>query len=234
MNILGIDTSSILNTSIGIYFSNEEKMEINISTPCSQEEKLLFSINSALEIMKKDMNDIDIFAIGLGPGSFTGLRIGLATIKGLAWSLNKKIIGFSSLELLVNSLNYIDDNILLVPLIYAKMNRLYSALFNGKHRITEDMDIEPEKLISKIQEFDFKKVVILTPESLNKYEDIFNNSLSNKELKIYKYFFISGLKICEYVINSKEIKFTDIKTIQPIYLRKSEAEINYEKNQIKT
>src|SRR5258708_3972425 len=104
MNILGIDTAFMSDTSIGYYFSENEELEINLKAPFSQEEKLLFSIDSGFQILQKNIQDIDLFAVGVGPGSFTGLRIGISTMKGLAWTLHKPLIRLSSLELLTLSI----------------------------------------------------------------------------------------------------------------------------------
>ena len=96
MKILAIDTS----TPSGSIALLEDDQLIAESTTCIQKthaERLLPSIKTLLDNIGTKLEDIDGFALAIGPGSFTGLRIGLSTIKGLAWSLKKKVVGFSTL-----------------------------------------------------------------------------------------------------------------------------------------
>jgi tRNA threonylcarbamoyl adenosine modification protein YeaZ len=227
MNILGIDTSFLEDTSIGLYFSDSKpcSLSMNLKAPLSQEEKLLYSVKSGLDILKKSLNEIDVIAVGIGPGSFTGLRIGIASAKSIAWSLKKRIVGFSSLDLLVNSIPsaVFINNPLVVPLIDARLSRVFTALYEGNKRISEDYDIEPQVLAGKIKSQN-NKMVIFLGDGLTKYKDYFT-TIPGKELIFIAGAVISGCVICDMAA-SGELKDTDFNPdrIEPVYLRKSEAE----------
>ena len=226
MNILGFDTSSLSYASIGFYFSDEEQLEIQLKLPLSQEEKLLFTIDSGFKILKKNISDIDVIAIGIGPGSFTGLRIGIATAKAMAWSLNKKVVALSSLDLMVHSIprELIEDGDLIVPLIDARMNRIFSAVYRGSKRITEDLDIEPLKLKNLLIEHGGEKVIFLG-EKLDKQKEIFKD-LPFKSMMFLDDFIISGNTICRDSVEkiNNNVIFEDLKKLEPVYMRRSEAE----------
>jgi tRNA threonylcarbamoyladenosine biosynthesis protein TsaB len=240
VNILGIDTSFPADTSIGLSFSVENnlsglvrtssRIEIHIRAPLSQEEKLLFAVQSGLEILKKNLSNIDTIAVGIGPGSFTGLRIGIASAKSISWTLKKRIVGISSMELLVNSipLPLLSGKPLLVPLIDARLGRVFAALFEENKRLTNDYDIDPSGLVSLIKKRKNKRV-ILFGDGLTKYHQVFSK-ITGKECSLLPSHMISGITICEMAekIPTSPEDF-DPDRINPVYLRKSEAEINYEK-----
>jgi tRNA threonylcarbamoyladenosine biosynthesis protein TsaB len=230
MNILGIDTSFISDTSIGLYFSDSENIEIKLKAPMSQEEKLLSAIDNGLSILQKKIGDIDLIAAGIGPGSFTGLRIGIATAQSLAWSLGKKLLGLPSLDLLAYSFpDCHNKDTLLVPLIDARMNRVFTALYTGGKKITPNLDIEPVDLKSRIAEMEFKKIILMG-DGLIRYSEILRN-IPGKEITFLPDYSISGLVICRQALKlfNENAAAAENKTLEPIYLRKSEAEAMLEK-----
>lgn len=232
MTVLGIDTSFLSDTSIGYSFSGDEELEICLKAPLSQEEKLFYTIDSGFKILKHTIQDIDLFAVGIGPGSFTGLRIGLSAARTLAWSLKKKIIGLSSLELL--ALSYPDagkdGNTLIVPVIDARMNRVFTAIFNGRARLSGDLDSEPEALRERILRCPQTKIILLG-DGLKKYGAVISN-LPGKDVLCYPDYSISGRTICRKALDvyqsAPEADYSP-QTIEPVYLRKSEAETQRDK-----
>jgi len=225
MNVLGVDTSFLSDTSIGLYFSEDNQLEINLRIPLSQEEKLLFSINSALEIINGKIEEIELFSIGIGPGSFTGLRIGISVVKALAWSLSKPVVGISSLELLSHSIpqEIVDADSLVIPVVDARMNKVFVALFNKDGRIMKDMDIRPDEVVEIVKKRKEKKFIFIG-DGINKYEGVFLN-IDNKEKIMLKDGIIRGITICQLGIREYSKRgASEVKTLSPAYLRKSEAE----------
>jgi tRNA threonylcarbamoyladenosine biosynthesis protein TsaB len=93
------------------------------------------TIERALGALEWSIGDINYFACGIGPGSFTGVRMGLATIKGLAWSLHKPVIGVSTLDILARNVNTEEKTIF--PIIDAKRNLIYCSAYriiNGRQK----------------------------------------------------------------------------------------------------
>jgi len=129
MNLLAIDTStkylSLAVTKNGtvVKFRNVKLMRPLSSSimPCIKK-----VLNAAGVTLKK----LDGFAIGLGPGSFTGLRVGLSTIKGLAFATNKPVVGISSLDVL--AMNIKEDHAQICTLCDAKRNLVYACLYEKK------------------------------------------------------------------------------------------------------
>ena len=99
MKVLGIDTSSNA-TSIAVIEDNKLICEYTINTKTTHSQKLMPMIENMLKISEVNVNDMDMIAICQGPGSFTGLRIGMATAKALSHVNNLPIVGVNSLELL--------------------------------------------------------------------------------------------------------------------------------------
>ena len=97
MLALGIDTSSQAG-SVGLADDTGLHAELNLSSGHTHSRRLLPSVQSLLEAAGVKLGDLDLLAVAVGPGSFTGLRIGMATAKGLAMALERPLIGFSTLE----------------------------------------------------------------------------------------------------------------------------------------
>ena len=100
-----------------------------------------------------DLNEPDLIAVAQGPGSFTGIRIGVLTVKGLAWSLEKDCVGVSTLEAM--AWHGVAAGGLICPVMDARRNQVYNALFdidNGvPRRLTEDRAISLEELCAELK-----------------------------------------------------------------------------------
>ena len=98
-------------------------------------------------------SDIDLFAVAQGPGSFTGIRIGIATVKGLSWSLNKPCVGVSTLEAM--AWHGIESGGYICPVMDARRNQVYNALFEIKdgnpERLCDDRAISVAELIEHVR-----------------------------------------------------------------------------------
>lgn len=150
MKILAIDTSTKF-LSLGLYEDTkfyEYKLELKSRLSAA----LTASIKRALDALGWQIKDIDYFACGMGPGSFTGLRIGLATIKGLAWSLDKPVIGIPTLDILACNALKIEG--LVVPFVDAKRGLVYSSVYKSSNgllkRMMPYMLINPQDLLNKL------------------------------------------------------------------------------------
>lgn len=152
MNTLTIDTSTIV-ASVAIL--NEEKLvgEMIINHQKKHSEKLMIAIDHLLSDGGLSIQDIDVFGIVSGPGSFTGLRIGMATVKGFAQALNKPVVGVSTLESLAMNIPFADG--LICPVLDAQRNQTYTGVFQFKEgRLIRDMEdavLEIDELITYLK-----------------------------------------------------------------------------------
>ena len=129
MKILAIDTSTVIATCAVM---EDENMlgEFSLNQNMSHSENLVPMIKEVLDNLKLQVSDIDLYGVAVGPGSFTGLRIGIATVKAFAHVYNKPIIGVSTLEGLAFNLSY---NGLIVPMIDARRNRVYTGIYKWEN-----------------------------------------------------------------------------------------------------
>lgn len=138
--ILNIETST-KNCSVGISkdgiciaLKEENKGDY------SHAEKLHTFIEALLKSENLETKDLDAIAVGKGPGSYTGLRIGVSTAKGLAYAIDKPLISVDTLQALSKSI--VIDNGLIVPMIDARRLEVYSAIFNQNHEYTRTAEAE--------------------------------------------------------------------------------------------
>lgn len=116
---------------------------------------LLPMVKSALDMLSLKVSDVDLFVLSAGPGSFTGVRIGCATVKGLAFPFGTPCIGVSSLEAMAWNMRGLRG--ILCPVLDARRNTVYGAFFESDgadppKRLTEDCDFEASDLADRIRE----------------------------------------------------------------------------------
>jgi len=142
--ILGIETSGIL-CSIAWYENDRILLEYNIEGDRVHSTILADLFNNGLNYLKKSVNDISLAAIATGPGSFTGLRIGMSFVKGLCYGSNIPIIGISNFNVL--ALQSCNNESSFITLINANKGRFYYSKFDNKaEEFTEKGILEIENL----------------------------------------------------------------------------------------
>ncbi|MBQ8002598.1 MAG: tRNA (adenosine(37)-N6)-threonylcarbamoyltransferase complex dimerization subunit type 1 TsaB, partial [Clostridia bacterium] len=117
MNILAVDTSA-LTATVAVFKDGVSVFENNITNALTHSETLMPMIDYALKSVKLDINDIDLFAVSCGPGSFTGIRIGVSAIKALAYATGKSVYCINTLEALACNLS-VAENIPVCPIMDA-------------------------------------------------------------------------------------------------------------------
>lgn len=106
----------------------------------SHAEKLHVFVDEVLKSSKRSIEDIDAIAVSKGPGSYTGLRIGVSAAKGLSFALNKPLISTSTLEALAHQVKQNDG--VIIPMIDARRMEVYSAVFNSNHKQIRDIQAQ--------------------------------------------------------------------------------------------
>ncbi len=139
--ILNIETAtkncSVSISEKGVVLAIKELNDGNYS----HSENLHVFIKIVLELAKKSFSDIDAIAVSKGPGSYTGLRIGISATKGLCFSLDKPLISISTLTSLANSIS-IDKNACVIPLLDARRMEVYSAVFDNDYNQIREIQAE--------------------------------------------------------------------------------------------
>lgn len=126
------------------------------ATGLTHSRTLLPMVQDMLHSSELELSDMDAIAIAAGPGSFTGLRIGLASVKGLSWAADKPCIGVSTLEGMAHPLRHMDG--IIVCAMDARRSQIYNAVFLAENgtltRLREDRAISLEETAADIRGFD--------------------------------------------------------------------------------
>lgn len=149
MKILALDSTAIA-ASVALCEDEILLGEYTIQNGNTHSETLLPMIESLLHHFALSANEIDLFALSAGPGSFTGVRIGAATVKGLAFGKNKPCIGVSTLEALALNLSVADG--LICPVMNARRKQVYTALFRAQNGVLERLMPDCAIAISELDE----------------------------------------------------------------------------------
>jgi tRNA threonylcarbamoyladenosine biosynthesis protein TsaB len=135
MKILAID--SCMNTSSVAILEDENLVALyTVNTDNTHSETLLPMIRDMLKSSDVDIDEIDAFAASNGPGSFTGVRIGVATVKGLAFNTGKPCVEVSTIEALAENLN--GFNGIICPVMNARRGQVYTVIFKDGCRLMTD------------------------------------------------------------------------------------------------
>lgn len=153
MKILALDTAT-KSCSVAIIEAGSLSAELTTLKDQTHSKQLMELIHKGLEMSGFSADELDGLAVTVGPGSFTGLRIGISTIKGLAHALEKPVVGISSLDVL--AWQCADRSYLICPLLDARKGEVYSATyrFNNDTLTPKSPEIAsaPEAAIQKIKE----------------------------------------------------------------------------------
>lgn len=215
MLLLSVDSSAVTASAALTEDGRVIKSEL-INKGLTHSETLLPLIEKVME--GKKYSQLDAVAVTAGPGSFTGVRIGVATVKGIAFPYNIPCISVSTLEAI--AYNFTDENVLICAVMDARRMQFYNALFKAENgriiRLCEDRAISIDDL----------------REELNKYENVviagdgaelcYNNlNLENTALASEDKRYQNGVGVSKAAENKKMI---NADALMPVYLRLSQAE----------
>ncbi|MFQ6084055.1 MAG: tRNA (adenosine(37)-N6)-threonylcarbamoyltransferase complex dimerization subunit type 1 TsaB [Candidatus Aminicenantia bacterium] len=228
MKILAIDTTTFAG-SIALLNEWELIGEVNINSPSTHSERLLPSVEFLLKMNKLSISEIDGYALTIGPGSFTGIRIGMATIKALSYASQKPVAPVSSLEALAFKLRERKGR-LICPLLDAKKGEIYSALFESnnfslKEVIAQDAYF-PDKFFSLLPQ---KRIIYFIGNGVELYLQKIRTYFQDRAKFSLRSEFIAyevGL-LGYHILKNKQGVFSN--QLKPLYLRLSEAEIKRQK-----
>ncbi|MGN1315633.1 MAG: tRNA (adenosine(37)-N6)-threonylcarbamoyltransferase complex dimerization subunit type 1 TsaB [Acutalibacteraceae bacterium] len=225
MKILGVDSTATA-ASAAVY-SDGKILAVNFSnTGLTHSQTLLPMIDNTLKTARVSINDIDCFAVSNGPGSFTGVRIGVSAVKGLAQPLNRMCLGFSTLEVIAKPLE--NSGAYGVAVMDARCNQVYTAQFDckkGFKRVTPDSAISIDELIQQLKDVNRNIVLIGDGAALcyGKMKDAVKN-ITLAPLNIRFQSAASVVLLAAETLKKDENSGCSADELLPQYLRLSQAE----------
>ncbi len=229
MKILGIDTST---RTLCLGACDSDKVyEYGLELATRISALLVPTIRRVVENLDWEINDIDYFAVGIGPGSFTGARIGLATVKALSWSLNKPLVGISSLDIL--AANAGKDCDFIIPVIDAKRDLVYASIYKNQgssiKRIAPYMLLGRRELILKIKNNISAKALnnsVILGDGLNICAKDCSDSLRGIKILDKDYWRLEGRNLITLTkVALRDKKLSDAFKLAPLYLYPKECQI---------
>lgn len=222
MKILAVD-SSAKSASVAVCENGRLISECFVNASLTHSRTLMPMVNNALTQADMNIKDIDAFCVNVGPGSFTGIRIGVAAVKGLALAENKPCAGVSTLEAM--AYNFVDDNCIVCATMDARCNQVYTALFrcNGSsvERICEDKAISIDELCDELSYYNEK--IYLAGDGaeicMKAFADKISHICLSGENRRYQRAFGAAL-----AAEQNKEAFTDSALLAPVYLRLPQAE----------
>ena len=217
MKILAIDSTAVVAS---VALCEDEKLIAlyTVNNGNTHSETLLPMVESILKEAKLTAADIDLFAVSNGPGSFTGVRIGVATVKGLAFDKRKACVGVSTIEALAQNLEGFDG--IICPIMNARRGQVYTGAFLDGERIVEDQCMMLADLIPVLEKH--KRPIYFTGDGYSLIEGMENESFrQTPEMLRYQNAYSVG------VVAYKKLMAEDYTTDSELrveYLRKPQAE----------
>ncbi|MCB7069644.1 tRNA (adenosine(37)-N6)-threonylcarbamoyltransferase complex dimerization subunit type 1 TsaB [Caldibacillus sp. 210928-DFI.2.22] len=224
MNILAIDTSTNV---LGVGIASNEKIigEYITNIKRNHSTRVLPAIDFLLKDCGMDIKEINKIIVANGPGSYTGLRIGLTIGKTLAWTLNIPIVGVSSLKLMAASARYFDGYI--SPVMDARRGNIFTGLYEYKEgklmQAVNDQHIPTEEWCKLLKTFD--KPVLFLGNDVVIHEQVIVNQLA-KQVQ-FAPITVNIPKPGELALLAKDLKEKNVHSFAPNYLRLAEAEAKW-------
>ena len=225
MKVLGLDSSGLV-ASVAVVENDNLCAEYTVNFKKTHSQTLLPMLDVIAEMIQLDLNTVDAIAVAAGPGSFTGLRIGSATAKGLGLALKKPLLAVPTLDAL--AYNIYDAKALVCPIMDARRNQVYTGIYSFENHILktvrESDALDIHQLITELNQLG--QEVIFLGDGVAVYKDVIEEELKtaysfapahcNKQRASS----VAALGL-KYLEQGNVVSAADF---QPDYLRKSQAE----------
>jgi len=230
MRILAVDTSSLV-AAVAVIDNERLLGEYILNHKKTHSQKLMPMIKELMDNLELTPKDIDVFAASSGPGSFTGLRIGITTVKALAYAVNKPVVSVPTLDALAFNMPVADS--LVCPIMDARNNQVFTAVYKWEKgipvNITEYMGVPINELVQLIKGKNQK--VVFLGDAVEIHRDFLKEELNENcefapgNLMLQRASSVAQLALVKASSGMMESSFDMV----PFYLRKSQAEREYEK-----
>lgn len=237
MKILGIDTSSSV-LSIGITNDDHVLGEFTQNKALTHSERLMPHIAYLMEAVDETAENMDYFAVTVGPGSFTGIRIGVATANAFGLAHGKKVIEISTLEALAE--NFILSDAIIISTMYAQRDDYYRGIYtfekNGDEKqmiiLQTEAALSRTEIIEEAKNYSKEKTVIFVGEITKALDQGYLTENISANISTYP------VQIADFTDNyirpavlckmARQKITTAQKYARPVYIRKPQAEVEYE------
>ena len=221
MLVLGIETSNVI-LSVAIVEDNQTLIEITEHSKNNHSERLMPVIEKAFKEINRKIKEIDLIAVSEGPGSYTGVRIGVTVAKTLAWTLDKPLVGLSSLEILAKNL---DKDGIVIPLFDARRQTAFAGAYKNGQSIIPDGHYVLDSFLNQLSEID--ENLYFVGEDVDNFWEIITEVLPFKTQKIEdpQQNIPHAATLAKLAIQKKPIP--NIHNFTPKYHRLPEAEVNW-------
>ena len=225
MKILGLDSSGLV-ASVAVVEDDNLLAEYTVNYKKTHSQTLLPMLDEICKMIELDLETVDAIAVAAGPGSFTGLRIGSATAKGLGLALNKPLVGVKTVEAL--AYNLYDTEAWICPIMDARRKQVYTGIYTFKNHkmetVMEQKAMGVDELIQMLNEQG--KQVIFLGDGVAVYKDFIAENITTPysfapaHLNKQRAGAVAALGILKY----QQGLYENARDHQPDYLRLSQAE----------
>lgn len=227
MKILSIETAGNV---CAVALNEDDKLikEKLIDDGNTHSVKLMPLVDKVLSETNTKVSDVDLFACDIGPGSFTGIRIGVSTIKAFMDVTNKKAVGITSLETLAYN---VDTEDIVCSMIDAKNDNVYYGFFkkvNGIYENIDDLGFDNIENVIAMAAQKNKKIIFVGNGSIE-YKDMIESKMKEALVNLNEEINKLNARNIGIAAFLKQDKVVDSNNLKPVYLRKSSAEIQNKK-----
>lgn len=227
MKVLAIETSTMLGGAAVIDEEDGLVAEVRLNVKTTHSERLMMAVDSILRQSDLKLDDIDAVAVSIGPGSFTGLRIGLSTAKGLCYASGKPLVSVPTLEAFAWNFAFSRHPVCLM--LDARKKEVYTAVFyweeSGFKKMLGETTMKPSALCRMLD-----GRTVFAGDGVALYEDEIIQHMKDRAI------FAPPEKMIPFPSNIAMLglrkalnnEFSDVSDAVPFYIRKSEAEVKWE------
>lgn len=223
--ILAIDTASS-TASVALGDLNQIHASFQLSTGLTHSEQLLPMIDAAMNISRTDPASIQGIAVTIGPGSFTGLRIGIASAKGFALGWQVPVYGVNTLDVLAQSA--MSQPGLICPCLNARRGEVYTALYQSDGHQLLHLS-QPQAMLMKdlLAALDGREIVYFCGDGVDIYKELIQENGHLQAAVPARY--VQAAYLIPLVADRKQTEYAlSINQLEPLYLRESEAVIKWQ------
>ena len=232
--ILAIDASTPV-AGVAFYESTGLLYEVYMNAGKNHSETLMPCIDQGLKNCNRKLSDLKAIAVSIGPGSFTGLRIGLAAAKGLGIVLNVPLITVSTLEMLAHNVSGL-TNAPVVPMLNARKQEIYTCMYDCSgtypRALQAEQAVAPERWMEILRQ---QEQLWLLGDGVKVYDELWESQLGKRVVSVPEQIFwpragrLAHLAWHKFESGQYLIDYSGLK---PVYLRLSEAEVRLGKGEL--